>query len=67
MEKCIWWVNVCWWEYFIVLLVKKDIYICSLYFKGGRGFMEEYFDLILVIVIKYEVNRVDLYVIIFFL
>lgn len=38
-------------------ICEKDIYICSLYFVGNVGLIFDYLDLIFVIVIKYEVNK----------
>lgn len=65
-EKCTRWANACRREHFTALSVKKDTYICSLHFKGGRGPTEEYPDPIPATATKYEVNRADLHVTTFF-
>lgn len=46
-------------RHFTALSVKKDTYICSLHFKGGRGPTEEYPDLIPATATKYEANIVS--------
>ncbi|XP_061191757.1 uncharacterized protein LOC133199999 [Saccostrea echinata] len=56
-EKCTRWASACRREHFTALSVKKDTYICSLHFKGGRGPTEEYPDPIPATATKHELEK----------
>ena len=56
-DKCSRWANACRRENFNAMSVKKDTYICSLHFKGGKGPTEDFPDPIPATATKYEVKR----------
>ena len=43
-EKCKRWIQMCGRKYFTIHDVKKDTYICSLHFIGGKGPTDEHPD-----------------------
>ena len=57
-DKCSRWAHACRRENFNAMSVKKDTYICSLHFKGGKGPTEDFPDPIPATATKYEVNGI---------